>query len=115
VLLVGDLIYMANDAGILSAVDAKTGEVVGKGRVAGTYSASPIAGAGRIYVFSEDGKATVLEANRELKVLAENQLDEGFMASPAVDGNALVLRTRTHLYRIEEGATPGKISAPVPK
>jgi outer membrane protein assembly factor BamB len=108
VLLVGDLIYMANDAGILSAVDAKTGEVVGKGRVAGTYSASPIAGAGRIYVFSEDGKTTVLEASRELKVLAENQLDEGFMASPAVDGNALVLRTRTHLYRIEEGGTPRK-------
>jgi outer membrane protein assembly factor BamB len=105
VLLVGDLIYMVNDSGVLSAVDAKTGEVVGKSRVQDTYSASPVAAAGRVYVFSEDGKATVLEATREMKVLAENFLDEGFMASPAIDGSALFLRTRTHLYRIEEGAT----------
>ena len=37
----------------------------------------------------------------EFKVLAENQLGDGFMASPAVDGNALILRSRTHLYRVE--------------
>jgi outer membrane protein assembly factor BamB len=55
-----------------------------------------------VYFFSEVGKTTVIEAGRELKVLAENQLDDGFMASPAVDGRALILRTRTHLYRIEE-------------
>ena len=46
----------------------------------------------------------MLEAGREFKVLAENFLDDGFMASPAVDGRALYLRTRTHLYRIEEPA-----------
>jgi outer membrane protein assembly factor BamB len=103
VVLVGDLIYMVNDTGILSAVDAKSGEIVGRGRVTGTYSASPVAVAGRIYVFNEDGKTTVIEASRELKVLAENQLAEGFMASPAIDGNAVFLRTRTHMYRIEEG------------
>ncbi len=55
----------------------------------------------RIYFFSEDGKTTVIEAGRAFKVLAENQLGDGFMASPAVDGNALILRSRTHLYRIE--------------
>jgi outer membrane protein assembly factor BamB len=103
VLLVGDLIFMVNDSGILSAVDARNGEIVGRGRVPGTYSASPVSAAGRIYLFSEDGKTTVLEASGELKVLGESQLDEGFMASPAIDGNALILRTRTHLYRIEEG------------
>jgi outer membrane protein assembly factor BamB len=105
VLLVGDLIYMVNDAGVLSAVDAKTGEIVGKGRVAGTYSASPIAANGRIYAFNEDGKTTVFEATREMKVLAENNLDDGFMASPAIDGDALIVRTKTHLYRIEEPRT----------
>ena len=103
VVLVGDLIYMVNDTGILSAVDARSGEIVGRGRVAGTYSASPVAAAGRVYLFNEDGKTTVIEASRELKVLAENQLAEGFMSSPAIDGKALFLRTRTHLYRIEEG------------
>lgn len=102
VLLVGDLIFMINDGGIASAVDARTGEVVWTARAGGTYSASPLAAGGRIYLFSEDGKTTVIAAAREYKVLAENQLDEGFMASPAVAGDALILRTRTHLYRIEE-------------
>lgn len=102
ILLVADLIFMINDGGIGSAVDARTGEVVWTARVGGTYSASPLAAGGRIYLFSEDGKTTVIAAAREYKVLAENQLDEGFMASPAVAGDALILRTRTHLYRIEE-------------
>jgi outer membrane protein assembly factor BamB len=101
VLLVGDLIFMINDGGIVTCLEAKTGQEVWKGRLNGAYSASPIAVGGRIYVFSEEGRATVLEAGREFKVLAENQLDDGFMASPAVDGNALILRTRTYVYRIE--------------
>jgi outer membrane protein assembly factor BamB len=105
ILLVGDLIFMVNDAGIVGTVEAKTGELVWRGRVDGTYSASPIAAGGRIYTFSEDGKTTVLEAGREFKVLAENFLEDGFMASPAVDGRALYLRTRTHVYRIEEPVT----------
>ena len=102
VLLVGDLIFMVNDVGILTCVEAKTGEIVWKGRIPGTFSASPIAAAGRIYIFSEDGIATVIDAGREFKLLASNTLDDGFMSSPAVDGNALILRTKTHLYRIEE-------------
>jgi hypothetical protein len=53
-------------------------------------------------LFNEDGKTTVIEAGREFKVLAENLLDDGFMASPAMAGDALILRTRTHLYRIDE-------------
>ncbi len=104
ILLVGDLIFMVNDGGIVAAVEAKTGELVWRGRVDGTYSASPISAGGRIYTFSEDGKTTVLEAGREFKVLAENFLEDGFMASPAIDGRALYLRTRTHVYRIEEPA-----------
>ena len=104
ILLVGDVIYMVNDGGIVGAVEAKTGELVWRGRVDGTYSASPLFANGRIYVFNEDGKTTVLEAGRELKVLAENFLEDGFMSSPAVDGRALYLRTRTHVYRIEEPA-----------
>jgi outer membrane protein assembly factor BamB len=102
VLLVGDLIFMVNDTGIVSCVEARTGTSVWTSRVAGTYSASPISSAGRIYVFNEDGKTTVLEAGRAFKVLSENLLDDGFMASPAMVGDALILRTRTHLYRIEE-------------
>jgi outer membrane protein assembly factor BamB len=102
-ILLGDLIFMVNDAGIVSCVEAKTGEIVWQSRVDGTYSASPIVAGDRFYVFNEDGKTTVLEAGRAFKVLAENQLGDGFMASPAVAGDALYLRSRTHLYRIEAG------------
>ena len=46
-------------------------------------------------------EATVIAAGREFKVLATNQLGDGFMSSPAVLGNSLVLRSKTHLYRID--------------
>lgn len=101
-LLAGDLLFMINDKGIAQCLEAKTGDVVWRARVGETYSASPLLADGRIYFFGEDGKTTVIAAGREYKVLAENHLDDGFMASAAVDGNALFLRTVTHLYRIED-------------
>jgi outer membrane protein assembly factor BamB len=91
-----------NDAGILNAIEAKTGEIVWTNRLAGTFSASPVAAAGRVYFFGEDGQTTVIEGGREFKVLATNSLDDGVMGSPAIAGGALFLRTKTHLYRIEE-------------
>ena len=57
---------------------------------------------GRIYFFSEEGKTSVIAAGREFRKLAENTLPGGFMASPAVTDNALILRTKADLYRIEE-------------
>jgi outer membrane protein assembly factor BamB len=102
ILLIGDAIFMVNDGGIVASVDARTGDSIYRGRVEGTYSAAPLFAAGRIYVFNEDGKTTVLDGGKEFKVIAENFLEDGFMASPAVDGKALFLRTRTHVYRIEE-------------
>jgi len=100
-LLLGDLLFMISDNGIASCVEAKTGQLVWTSRLDGSYSASPVSAEGRIYFVSEEGKATVIEAGREFKVIAENTLDEGSLASPALDGRALFLRTRTHLYRIE--------------
>jgi outer membrane protein assembly factor BamB len=105
IILSGDLIFMVNDAGLVTCLDARTGDVVWKDRVEGSYSASPVLVNDRVYVFSEEGKATVIEAGRQFKVLAENLLGDGFMASPAIDGSALFLRSRTHLYRIEESRT----------
>jgi outer membrane protein assembly factor BamB len=100
--LVGDLLFMVNDRGITSAVEARTGDVVWTSRVPGEYSASPVAAAGRVYLFSEDGRTTAIEAGREFRILGESRLGDGFMASPAVDGDAFVLRSRSHLYRIAE-------------
>jgi outer membrane protein assembly factor BamB len=101
-LLVDDLIYMVDDGGIASCLEAQSGEFVWQNRIGGNYSASPVYAAGRLYFFNEEGKTTVIAPGREFNLLAENHLDDGFMASPAVVGKALILRTKTHLYRIEK-------------
>ena len=101
-LLLGDLLYAIEDNGVATCWEAMTGTVVWSERIGGHYSASPLAAGGRIYLFSEEGKTTVLSTGREFKKLAESQLGDGFMASPAVSGNALFLRSRSHLYRIEK-------------
>lgn len=101
ILVVEDLIFMVNDTGIASCLEAKTGALVWQSRIGGTFSSSPLYAQGRVYLFDEDGKTTVIEAGRQFKVLAENQLDNGFMASPAVIGDALILRTSRDLYRLE--------------
>jgi outer membrane protein assembly factor BamB len=100
-LLAGDLLFMVNDGGIVTCLDARDGAEVWRSRLPDSYSASPVAADGRVYFFSEDGNTTVIDAGRTFKVLARNVLDDGFMASPAIDGRALYLRTKSHLYRVE--------------
>ncbi len=101
-LLIDDLLYMVSDQGVASCVEAATGKVVWKERIGGNYSASPIYADGRIYLASHQGVVTVFEPGREFEVLAANELDEQIMASPAVSGKALFLRTKSHLYRFEK-------------
>jgi outer membrane protein assembly factor BamB len=101
ILLVDDLIYMIGDTGIVSCIGAESGEVIWQQRIGGEYSASPVYADGRLWFFSEDGATTVLKAGRVFERVAESRLDEGFLASPAVAAKAFYLRTRTHLYRIE--------------
>jgi outer membrane protein assembly factor BamB len=96
-ILVDGLIYTAADESFLSCIDAKTGEVVWTERVGGKFAGSPIYAGGRLYFFDQGGKALVIQPGRELKILATNTLDSGLMASPAVAGKALFLRTKTHL------------------
>jgi len=99
--LVDDLITMVDDRGIASCIEARTGKTVWRNRLPGPYSASPLYAEGRIYFFNHDDTTTVIRAGRQYEVLAVNKLDDGCMASPAVVGKAIFLRTRTHLYRIE--------------
>ena len=100
ILLIKDHIYMIADGGVASCIEAKSGTVIWSERVGGNYSASPVTDGKRIFFLSEEGKTTVVEAKPEYKVLAINQLNDGFMASPAVHKNAFILRTKKHLYRI---------------
>lgn len=105
-LLLGDLFFMVNDSGVATCLDAKTGAQVWQERVGGSFSASPVCAEGRIYLFDEQGRATVLKAGRRFEKIAENRLSDGFLASPVIAGRAFFLRTKTHLYRIER--VPGK-------
>ncbi|QDU46745.1 outer membrane biogenesis protein BamB [Symmachiella dynata] len=100
-LLVDDLLFVVDDGGIAACIDAKTGEGIWRKRLGGNFSASPIYADGKVYFFDEDGKATVIEAAREFRQLAVNKLGDGFMASPAVSGDSLFLRSRSQLYRID--------------
>lgn len=104
-LLVGEWLFMLNqDGGVVTCLEAKTGNVIWSERLPGlgNYSASPVYADGRLYFCNENGQTTVIEAGATFKVLAENLLADGFMASPAVAGKALYLRSKTALYRIEE-------------
>jgi outer membrane protein assembly factor BamB len=101
-LLVDGLLYTIDDGGIAGCVEAASGREVWRERLGGNYSASPIEAGGRLYFCNEEGKTIVVAAGREFKKLAENQLGDGFMSSPAVSGRALFLRSHSQLYRIEE-------------
>ena len=87
------LIYMAGDVGVVTCVDAKTGERVWRERLGGIYTASPIAGDGRIYLFGESGETLVLKAGRAPQVIARNRVEGRVLASPAVSEGRLFIRT----------------------
>jgi len=94
------LLYMANDVGIVTAVDAATGERVWQERLGGVYSASPVAADGKVYLVSETGETIVLRAGRKAEVLARNDIGERTLASPAISQGRLFIRTDDHLFCI---------------
>jgi outer membrane protein assembly factor BamB len=99
--LAGDLLYAVTDEGVLTCTEATTGQPVWSQHLKGKYGASLLAAPGRIYLSNTKGATTVFAPEREYRELAVNQLDGELWTSPAVAGNALLLRTKTHLYRIE--------------
>jgi outer membrane protein assembly factor BamB len=99
-ILVDDSLYVINDTGILSCVDAETGTVRWQQRLGGNYSASPVYGDGRIYFVSEEGVATVIAPDRAFRALATNRIDGAVLASMAVANGSIFIRTDSHLYRI---------------
>ena len=103
-LVVDDLLFTINDDGVAMCLEAATGEVVWRKRIAGNYRASPIYAAGRIYLANLEGDVTVIAADRQFQQLASNHLEHGFQASPAVQGNSLFLRSTQRLYCIQAAA-----------
>ena len=91
------------DRGIAFCVDTTDGSLLWQERIGGgEYSSSPLLAAGRVYLSSHQGRTVILRASREFEVLAENELDSDIMASPAVIGDALIVRTKDYVYRIED-------------
>ncbi|MBK5295035.1 MAG: PQQ-like beta-propeller repeat protein [Acidobacteriia bacterium] len=86
------LLYMTNEVGVVSCVEASTGAVVWKERLMGIFFASPVAADGKIYLVSETGETFVMRAGRKAEVLAKNVLEERFVASPAISGGTIFLR-----------------------
>jgi outer membrane protein assembly factor BamB len=90
------------EAGIVTCVDARTGERIWQERIGGIFSASPVAGDGKIYFVSETGETVVLAAGREPSLLERNPIEGRLIASPAISNGRLYLRTDDHLLSIGE-------------
>lgn len=94
------LIYMVGDVGVLTVTDARTGERVHQERIGGVYTASPVAADGKVYLVSEDGETIVLAAGRTPTIISRNRIDARQLASPAISGGRLFIRSDDMLFAI---------------
>jgi outer membrane protein assembly factor BamB len=103
--VVGDHLYTVKNGGLMTCLHARTGALVWQQRLpfGGDYYASLVAGDGRIYALSEDGGVSVVAARPAYQLLAENDLGERSMASPAIAGGRIYIRTDRTLFCIGRG------------
>ena len=103
-LLYNGRLYLARNGGIVTCLYAATGKVIYRARAGapGPYFGSPVAAAGRVYLASGEGVVTVIAAGKDqLDVLARNEIGEDIVATPAIVGNAIYVRTMRNLYTFE--------------
>ena len=98
----GTYLYVVNDRGIMWCLDLKTGkEVYSRQRIkSGTYSGSPVLADGKLYITNEDGVTSVVKAGPTFQVLAESDLDDYTLSSPAISDGQIFIRTQKFLYAI---------------
>jgi outer membrane protein assembly factor BamB len=102
-ILYGDYLYLTTDRGILTAIDAKTGEVKYEGGripIPATFTASPVAFEGKILMTSEDGDTFIVKAGPKHEILGTNSLGEAVYASPAIADGHIYIRGEKNLYSI---------------
>jgi hypothetical protein len=99
------IFYTFNNNGVLTAYDGKTGERLYRSRVGGggSFSASPIASDGRLYIASEDGDVFVIRAGKTYEELSKNPMKEIIMSTPAISDGVMIVRTLGHVYGVGEG------------
>lgn len=95
-------LYITGDKGFVTCLDAKTSKTLWKERLGDQFYASPIAGAGRVYFTSKEGMIRVVRAGQEYDLLAENDMGESIVASPAPSNGRIYLRGEKHLFCVEE-------------
>jgi hypothetical protein len=103
-IVVDNEIYFVSARGIAKCLDAGTGELIWEQRLEGSFSASPLAGDEKLFFTSEQGITTVLRPGREYRELARNQLFGRTMASLAVAGESLLIRTASTLYCVRKSS-----------
>jgi outer membrane protein assembly factor BamB len=101
----GDHLYTVNNNGVLTAYEARTGTRVYQQRIGsgGSFTASPVAAAGKLYVATEDGDIYVVKSGPAYELLARNPIGEAILATPAFAGDLLLVRGERHLFAIAEG------------
>ncbi len=105
-LLVGDELYLVNDGGFLTCLDAKTGTEHFRERLGGNYNSSPMFADGKIYISSREGLTTIVKPGKTFAPVSKNQISGQIYATPAALDGALFLRTDTAIYRINAAPAP---------
>lgn len=100
-LLDGERIFIVNDNGIASCINAVNGRELWRQRLQGTYSASPVLADGRVYFLNETGETTIVQSSNQYVEVARNQVEGNTLASLAFGDDAMFLRSDRALYRIE--------------
>jgi len=101
-IIYGELFYVLADNGVLSAYDAKTGERIYQQRLPSSFSASPVAADGRLYLASEDGDVFVVKAGRQYELLSKNTMGQPLMGTPAISQGMLIVRGEKTIYALGE-------------
>ncbi len=107
-LIYRDQLYVCSNNGVLSAYDARTGQRLYQERLGGTggsFSASPVAADGKIYLASEDGDVFVIKAGPTYELLATNSMGEALMATPAISEGLIIIRGLKDVFAIGQPTT----------
>jgi outer membrane protein assembly factor BamB len=99
-LVKGDLVFLWNEKGVVTCVEAMTGKKVWQERVNGSYYSSPVCAGDRLFNVSRDGEMIVLNAARQFKLHSQNRLPEGSHATPALAHGRMYLRTFSTLMSV---------------
>jgi outer membrane protein assembly factor BamB len=102
-LVYGDYLYVCANHGVLTVYEAKTGVRVYQQRIGdkgGSYSASPVAGDGKIYLSSEDGDVFVVKAGPKYELISDNKVGEVMMATPAISDGIIIIRGQHHVFAV---------------